>query len=622
MQGWNRRSWLSLAVITALVVVLLILAVLQYRWSGWVSEAEQARMSASLNTAVHQFRREFQLDLQRICTAFQFDPGSPLYGDPKSYVQRYDSWLLNASDTRLIQHLYLWEAAPESPLPLWQLFPEKHQFQPVPWPDHLEADRLRRSLIPMSRPPMGFRSYPWIFLEESLLLIHPLSSFDPRGGAHLRSARYLIIELDRQAMQQEIIPELAQRYFGGNEGFLYQIAIVGDPHQDNILYRSEPTLSPEFFKGPDIRTHLLMDPRDFFPRSPEGNPPDRDGPAPPAGINDRLQLPPLPSSPEFRPGRPRIPSAILFPGREESRWILLARHHGGTLAEVVAGQRHRNLAIGFGILLLLALSMAMIVLSTHRAQRLARLQMDFVAGVSHELRTPITVIRAAGDNLAAGIIADSSEQIRQYGELIRQEGMRLSAMVEQILQFVSAQAGYKKYHLLPTQVADILDSLLMKLQPMIDAAGFTVERQVETGLPMVGVDRTVLSQCLENLVSNAVKYGFANRWLGVRAASVPVRGGREVQIAVEDKGVGIDKTDLPNIFDPFYRGRAAAEAQIHGNGLGLFIAKEGVVAMGGRISVKSKPGAGSTFTLHLPALSSTEGTIDLQHEEKNTSSGR
>src|SRR5262249_19880877 len=102
-------------------------------------------------------------------------------------------------------------------------------------------------------------------------------------------------------------------------------------------------------------------------------------------------------------------------------WQLLVKHRAGSLEAAVMQVRRRNLMLSFGILLLLGVSMFLILLSARRAQRLAKQQMEFVAGVSHELRTPLAVICSAGENLADGVIGDQL-QVKRYGELIRSEG--------------------------------------------------------------------------------------------------------------------------------------------------------------------------------------------------------
>ena len=106
---------------------------------------------------------------------------------------------------------------------------------------------------------------------------------------------------------------------------------------------------------------------------------------------------------------------------------------------MVAADRRRNLLLSFGVLLVLAVSMALIIISAQRARRLARLQMEFVAGVSHELRTPVAVICSAADNLAEGFVG-AKDQVKEYGALIRNEGRRLAGMIEQILRFAAGQS--------------------------------------------------------------------------------------------------------------------------------------------------------------------------------------
>ena len=136
----------------------------------------------------------------------------------------------------------------------------------------------------------------------------------------------------------------------------------------------------------------------------------------------------------------RAPSA-----HKRSSWTLAARHREGPLDAVVSQLRRRNLAISFGILLLLGAGMAFALVSARRAERLAQLQLDFVAGVSHELRTPLAVIRQAGDNMAEGVVS-TPEQVREYGRVIRDEGRRLTGMVEHSLDFARSRSGKREYH--------------------------------------------------------------------------------------------------------------------------------------------------------------------------------
>lgn len=602
MRRWTGRSWLSIVVIAALGIILVLLAALQYVWSGRISEAERARMQANLNAAVSQFRNEFTSALRRICVVFQFAPSDSPGRDWPRYAQRYG--LLASPDARLVAGVYVWDLGAATSSQLLRLDAAAVSFIPISWPASFETVRSDRHFdFPPDAPP-EFRRNLCLLFEQIPLLLIPLVDFSPPSGPPGQGPKlsgYILIELNSTVLRAEYLPELAHRYFGSDQGFIYQIAIVNGSRKDRALYQSDPALPAEFFSSPDSRAGLLAGPPDSM-RLGEADP----FAAPPPGSDSR-RPPPDRSQGQFepRPGRPRNAVAIM-PVPDVNNWVLLARHTEGTLGQVVAGQRRRNLAISFGVLLLLALSMGMIILSTQRAQRLAKLQMDFVAGISHELRTPLSVICSAADNLAEGFVAASREQVRQYGDLIRQEGRRLTGMVEQILLFAKSQDGRKQYNLRPVRAGEIAQSTLAKLQSTVDGAGFTVERQIEHDLPQVLADEAALSQCIENLINNALKYGGTKRWMKISVTSVPAGRSREVQITVEDRGIGIEQADLSHIFDPFYRGAAAMAAQIHGSGLGLSLAREGIVAMGGRISVKSTPDEGSAFTIHLPVCAQAE----------------
>jgi signal transduction histidine kinase len=146
---------------------------------------------------------------------------------------------------------------------------------------------------------------------------------------------------------------------------------------------------------------------------------------------------------------------------------------------------------------------------------------------------------------------------------------------------------------------------------LIQAGQFSVDREIDPNLPPVMGDPVALSQCLQNLITNALKYGREQRWIGVRAhLAQHGASGREIQVSIADRGIGIDAADLPHIFEPFYRSPSAAAAQIHGTGLGLTLAKRIAEAMKGQLTVTSNPGRGSTFTLHLPCAEPLSRQVD------------
>jgi signal transduction histidine kinase len=277
-------------------------------------------------------------------------------------------------------------------------------------------------------------------------------------------------------------------------------------------------------------------------------------------------------------------------------WTLNVQHSAGSLEQFIAGARRKNLAVSFGILSLLGVSIVLIFVSAQRAKTFAQRQIDFVSSVSHEFRTPLAVIYSAGENLADGV-AKEETQVSRYGNLIKGEGRKLTAMVEQILDYAGADSGRKKYDLREQNVEEIIENALTECEPLLQEKGFPVEKDIAPNLPNIVADKTALSRALQNLIVNSVKYSNGEKYL-----KISVRFGSEgkIKIAVEDKGLGIAKKDLPHVFEPFYRSASVVDEQIHGNGLGLSLVKQTVEAHKGEVKVKSEIGSGSKFTIYLP----------------------
>jgi signal transduction histidine kinase len=251
------------------------------------------------------------------------------------------------------------------------------------------------------------------------------------------------------------------------------------------------------------------------------------------------------------------------------------------------------------------------------AVQLAKMQMDFVASISHELRTPLAVIRSAAENIADGVV-EGKEQLVRYGSVIRNESRQITEMVNEILLFASTRDNKSRYVMRRLQVGEIIDNVLANTRELVRGSNFAVESDVESNLPYVMGDLSALSQCLQNLVTNAIKYSGQSHSLRIHAFVEPARNQNhsEVRIAVHDHGIGIEKAEVRRIFEPFYRSPAVSSSPIHGTGLGLPLAKSIAESMGGRLSVESKLGIGSVFTLHLPIARERQTTVEVvtKHE--------
>ena len=234
-------------------------------------------------------------------------------------------------------------------------------------------------------------------------------------------------------------------------------------------------------------------------------------------------------------------------------------------------------------------------------KRLRAKPMDIVACVLHELRTPITAILSAGENIRDGLLVDK-DSLREEGAIIITQAMRLMNLGDQILLYASTGKAGTRRDMCRLTVVEVIDHAINGSFVLLQQGGFTLEREIQSGLPPLRADLSLLSQCLQNLIANAVKYSGQSRWVGVSAlvgeGSSP--GHEEIQISVRDRGLGISQEDLPHVFEPLYGRRRPTASKTCGNDVGLSIAKDCAEACGGTLSVVSDEGVGCVFTLHLP----------------------
>jgi signal transduction histidine kinase len=634
----KRKPPLILLLVIALLALLPLLAVLQYRWLGQVSEGERERMKNNLNASAKQFGQDFDREVTTIFLAFQptLHPFSDQTQD--DFAARYRHWRDTAAHPRLVSEVYQTVAGEGGGLA--RLNTSTGVFEPCEWPEKLarlrrtlEASRARReSLRLMLRNVIRGRQEIRNENGGSAMVIHlsfgpvdedlpglivPISEFSQEEFPPLPAPQaFRIVAFDADYIRQEFIPELAKRHFGAVGE--YKLAVTKRGQIEQVVYRSDEGVPASAFASGDaiesfFKIRLNEADRFFLARLPGAE--GKTGKM----IETRSQqiaikvASDINLAPSEKPPKPEEAVQALFNRKDEGVWQLTVKHRAGSLEAVVASARRRNLAISFGILLLLGASVGFIVLSSRRAQKLATQQMEFVAGVSHELRTPLAVICSAAENLADGVI-DNRDQIKRYGGLIRDEGRRLTGMVEQVLEFAGAQSGRKTYDLRATQLNLVIEDAISACHLQLVEGGFEIEKDVAANLPMVKADATALGRAIQNLLSNAMKYSGDSRWIGLSAKSAKTANGEEVVVEVADRGLGIAPSELERIFEPFYRGKDVTLAQIHGNGLGLGLVKQIVEAHGGRVSVESKLGQGSAFTLHLPAVSAEELAAEKSKE--------
>jgi two-component system sensor histidine kinase SenX3 len=232
------------------------------------------------------------------------------------------------------------------------------------------------------------------------------------------------------------------------------------------------------------------------------------------------------------------------------------------------------------------------------ARRLEAVRRDFIANVSHELKTPVGAMLLLAEALRDA--TDDPVAMKQFTDRMMREADRMSRLVQELLDLSRLQGGEPMPAMAEIRVSDIIADAADPLLVRADAAGITLDIGSTTGLTTWG-DRRQLATALTNLIENAIAYSAAGSRVGIGAKREIDDGLSTIVISVSDEGVGIEKSDQERVFERFYRVDTARSRATGGTGLGLAIVKHVANNHGGRVGVWSRPGVGSTFTLHLPA---------------------
>jgi signal transduction histidine kinase len=631
-----KERWFS-AGLVVLALLLVLAAWLQYRWINRASQADLLERRQSLNGALAGVKGECNATIQELLPMFRPAPDVPAGVDLEARLLRlYSQWQRTANRPPLLGAVYLGEMR-DGRLAFSRLNARDRKFRPQAWPESLSfygEALIKRLRMPDGLPPYFPRGFAFELIAARPVIIFPMverhappgpfgpdppppprrndrprpppdgepphsvrellspaAVAQPPGAPELRG--WCFLELNSEYFKLQLLPSLIEQVFGANGLDNYQLAVVGGDAPE-MIYQSDAALTIDALAQVDAGITLIGQetlPPSAPPSLPEESQEDRPRPpldetrvrhavAPPRPAdNDGSRPPPPPARP-----LPRLPDEFRADASPGNSWRLVARHRAGSLATVVNQARRRNLALNFGIFLLLSGSMFMLALAAHRARRLARQQMEFVANITHELRTPLSVIHSASYNLASGVVSQP-RRVQDYGAMIQNEARRLSAQVEQALSFAGVHANRKHpYDFQPVRITEIVEHAMNDCGPAFAEAGWQVEYEKADPAPTVLADAPAIESVIKNLLQNALKYAGRGKQLRV-AVRVCSNGKRnEAQITITDRGPGIGAKDLPHIFEPFYRSADVLASATHGAGLGLSI----VQSMSRRIAGASR----------------------------------
>jgi two-component system, OmpR family, sensor histidine kinase SenX3 len=417
------RLSLRLLLPAGLILLVVLLGALQYRWLGQVSEAERAQLQRTLAQRANEFAAEFDREIGVASTVLAID-GDALAGDRWAALSaKYDAWHARAMFPGLVRSLYIATATPTGhTLAKWNR--ETQSGADVDWPEHLAPVRQSIALsiprpaetgIPSVNTMLARNLGPVVTMSVAPVvdsvpaLVVPITSRPQQveAGANvmvsirLAGTDFVVIELDRAVLTESLIPALVERFFPNEDANHYRVAVV-DRLNDRIFGRGLADAETVdqlhidamavFFTG----THTQLGPRmlaegrllawqmDTSQRS-AATITSSSVPAAAGGLSVFVQE---------RTAAGSVTAArsvrMAFPG-----WRIMLQHGAGSLDEAVAQARRRNLTTSFGILSVLIVGVGLIVINARKSERLAAQQMEFVATVSHELRTPLAVIRSA-----------------------------------------------------------------------------------------------------------------------------------------------------------------------------------------------------------------------------------
>jgi signal transduction histidine kinase len=581
---------LNLRVLSLATVVLgvLALAVLQYWWIDEVSDAQETRAQSHLREEVGLLTDAFDTEVTRAALAFEIAPApaSAMYGELQS---KWAEWNRDARWPQMVSGLSFLESSDSG----WR----RRQLGD---PATFDVRAILAAGISGTAPGLRMSARAGVlnqdlFVDGHPSLLRPMPSVsEPPGKPRMN---WVLIRFDENYLANTVFPQLLEKYSTAEDRTELQFRIRPGK---SLASPGDIMVADLFRYRPDCLTKPITAPTAQSTRGDwtQGIATTSNGPATSssgfvlqAGIGRTIPLGVLLQT----VGQCQVPLDSSGRGLMQ----LLVRRPQGAMSAVFSRFRRRNEFVSGIVLTTLVAALAVLMISTERARKLARMQSIVAVGISHELRTPLASLRVAADDLKSGHVINV-EQARRYGEIIDAQSRRLGHVVDQALALTGPTANSSP-HLRAVSVPEIVNAAVNALASRLSEARIEVEKRMAPDVPRILADPELVLRCLTNLVENSIKYARSGGWLLLSARASRQSGRSVVEVSVEDRGPGIPDDEASAVFEAFYRGSSARQTKETGSGLGLAIVKCAVDAQGGSIKLERAVPQGCKFRLFFPA---------------------
>ena len=581
------RPSLRVLYLVALVLVVLVVAFLQSRWISQVSDAQEIRVKSHLREETGLISDALDTEIMRAALAFSIPPapGSSAY---EVLERTWATWNHDAPWPGIVSGLSFVESrnseggdwltrslGDPGALEVRSILPSNVSGDSLPFAPHGGSP-----LHPGAR-------IPDLFVVGQPYLLRPIPNFSFRPAGP--QINWVLIHYDLTYLADAAFPRLLEKYStaGDRIDFQFQIVPKGAKTPGAVavadLFHYRPTCLTQYtLARPEVSPNRLT--------------PDTHGAIFQFGqVRSRLG-----GGDRFVSLNSILHAAgqCLTPPSPSGTGLmqLSVSRAPGAVSDAYIRFRWRNQFLSGLVLVVLLAALAMLVVSTERARKLARMQTFVAAWISHELRTPLASLRVAADDLKSGHVANV-EQARRYGEIIDLQSRRLGHVVDQSIALTTPAQSNGSPCLRSVFVPEILSAAVNALAPLLCETKIQVERRIAPNVPGILADPDLALRCLTNLIENAIKYAASGGWILLSARECRHSGRSMVEVTIEDRGPGIEREEVTAVFEPFYRGKSARRSREPGSGLGLAIVRHTMETYGGSIKLERVLPNGCRFRL-------------------------